>query len=52
MKKPHPGDKKDPAVIKLNRVPIRYRRQLYFELAEYPVSKKMADLGEKAKGDS
>ncbi|KAI8454131.1 hypothetical protein BY996DRAFT_6414141 [Phakopsora pachyrhizi] len=47
MKKPHPGDKKDPAVIKLNRVPIRYRRQLYFESAEYPVSKEMADLAEK-----
>lgn len=43
-----PNDPHDPARIERRRIPIRYRRQLYFESPEYPISKEMEDLAEAA----
>ncbi|KAH9443357.1 hypothetical protein Pst134EA_009457 [Puccinia striiformis f. sp. tritici] len=48
MRKPNDGDCDDPARIERKRIPIRYRRQLYFESAEYPISKEMEDLADSA----
>jgi len=48
MRKPNENDRDDPARIERKRIPIRYRRQLYFESAEYPISKEMDDLAESA----
>ncbi|WAQ84689.1 hypothetical protein PtA15_5A262 [Puccinia triticina] len=48
MRKPIDEDRDDPARIERKRIPIRYRRQLYFESAEYPISKEMEDLAESA----
>ncbi|EFP78499.1 uncharacterized protein PGTG_04455 [Puccinia graminis f. sp. tritici CRL 75-36-700-3] len=48
MRQPRDGDHDDPARIERKRIPIRYRRQLYFESAEYPISKEMEELAESA----
>ncbi|MBW0518682.1 hypothetical protein O181_058397 [Austropuccinia psidii MF-1] len=46
MRQADDGDKNDPARIQRKRVPIRYRRQLYFESPEYPISKEMEELAQ------
>ncbi|KAH9809969.1 hypothetical protein DFH28DRAFT_933341 [Melampsora americana] len=48
MRSPNPNDPHDPARIERRRIPIRYRRQLYFESPEYPISKEMEDLADAA----
>lgn len=48
MRSPNPDDPHDPARIERRRIPIRYRRQLYFESPEYPISKEMEDLADAA----
>ncbi|PLW25653.1 hypothetical protein PCASD_24145 [Puccinia coronata f. sp. avenae] len=48
LRKPVDEDRNDPARIERKRIPIRFRRQLYFESAEYPISKEMDDLAESA----
>lgn len=48
IRQPQDGDRDDPARIERSRIPIRFRRQLYFESIEYPVSKEMEDLAESA----
>ncbi|EGF99743.1 uncharacterized protein MELLADRAFT_94127 [Melampsora larici-populina 98AG31] len=48
MRSPDPDDPHDPARIERRRIPIRYRRQLYFESPEYPISKEMEDLADAA----
>ena len=44
VRKPDPKDPWDPAKIRRNRVPIRYKQNLYFESLEYPCTKEMEFL--------
>ncbi|GAC96906.1 Ash2-trithorax [Pseudozyma hubeiensis SY62] len=48
-----PEDENDPANIKRERIPIRYKGQLYFESLEYPRTREMEQMMERSrKGNS
>ncbi|SPO46060.1 related to BRE2 - subunit of COMPASS (Set1C) complex [Moesziomyces antarcticus] len=48
-----PQDENDPANIRRERIPIRYKGQLYFESLEYPRTREMDQLMERSrKGNS
>lgn len=52
-KEREPEDSNDPANIKRERIPIRWRNQLYFESLEYPKTREMEQLYERSiKGNS